>query len=68
MLNNFGDDYRAAGTAYCGLEAKLTAPNGNVEYLYVADGFDDAWIREPGSVGEFASSLFSFQFLVIKVD
>ena len=41
MLANFGGDYRAAGTAYCGLEAKFTAPDGSTSTLYIADGFDD---------------------------
>lgn len=43
MLKNFGGDYSKAGKAFCGLEAKFTAPDGKTSLLYIADGFDDKW-------------------------
>lgn len=50
MLNNFGDDYQKAATAYCGLEAVVTTPDGKSETLYIADAFDDTWVRTPASL------------------
>ncbi|GAA5996998.1 uncharacterized protein JCM10292_006139 [Rhodotorula paludigena] len=50
MLADFGGDAMAARKAYCGLEAVVTAPNGNSVTLYVADAFDDAWVRTPTSM------------------
>ncbi|GAA5878347.1 hypothetical protein JCM3774_001994 [Rhodotorula dairenensis] len=50
MLNNFGGDYEAAATAYCGLEAIVTLPSGKSATLYIADAFDDTWVRTPASI------------------
>ncbi|GAA6005300.1 hypothetical protein JCM10207_002931 [Rhodosporidiobolus poonsookiae] len=50
MLNDFGGDAFAAREAYCGLEAIVTAPSGKSMTLVVADAFDDAWVRTPGSM------------------
>ncbi|GAA6025302.1 hypothetical protein JCM8202_002684 [Rhodotorula sphaerocarpa] len=50
MLNNFGGDYQKAATAYCGLEAVVTTPDGKSETLYIADAFDDTWVRTPASL------------------
>lgn len=33
-----------------GLEALVTAPNGNQMLLYILDAFDPAWVKEPGSI------------------
>lgn len=50
MLANFGNSWTEAGKAYCGLEAEFTTPDGLTTLLYIADGFDPAWVRTPGSV------------------
>jgi len=50
MLSSFNNVYEDAGKAYCGLEARFTAPNGNTELLVIGDGFDDKWVLTPGSV------------------
>ncbi|GAA5857692.1 hypothetical protein JCM1840_000869 [Sporobolomyces johnsonii] len=50
MLNNFGGNYEAAATAYCGLEAVVTTPDGRSATLYIADAFDDTWVRTPASI------------------
>ncbi|GAA5983778.1 hypothetical protein JCM10908_005923 [Rhodotorula pacifica] len=50
MLNNFGGNYEAAATAYCGLEAVVTTPDGKSATLYIADAFDDTWVRTPASI------------------
>ncbi|KWU42019.1 hypothetical protein RHOSPDRAFT_21948, partial [Rhodotorula sp. JG-1b] len=50
MLRNFNYDYEAAATAYCGLEAVVTTPDGRTATLYVADAFDDTWVRTPSSI------------------
>lgn len=50
MLNDFGGDYEKATKAYCGLEAIVTAPNGNSKTMYIVDGFDHQWVRTPGSI------------------
>ena len=50
MLNNFGGDYETAAKAYCGLEAVVTLPNGKSATLYLADAFDDTWVRTPASI------------------
>lgn len=50
MLSNFNDVYEDAGRAWCGLEAKFMAPNGNEALLVIGDAFDDAWVLSPGSV------------------
>lgn len=50
MLANFGNSWTEAGTAYCGLEAEFTTPDGRMALLYIADGFDPQWVREPGSI------------------
>ncbi|BGP32580.1 hypothetical protein JCM10296v2_004361 [Rhodotorula toruloides] len=64
MLNNFGGDYQAAATAYCGLEMVVTTPDGKSATLYIADAFDDTWVRTPSSLdiiyGSFAK-LFGSQ-------
>ncbi|KAL8292078.1 hypothetical protein RQP46_001544 [Phenoliferia psychrophenolica] len=56
VLNNFGGSWEAAGKAYCGLEAKVTTPDGKTVYLYIADGFDPAWIRKKGSIDVISGS------------
>lgn len=50
MLSNFNWDYEAAATAYCGLEAVVTTPDGRTATLYIADAFDDTWVRTPSSI------------------
>lgn len=50
MLRNFGGDYQKAAQAYCGLEATFRTPDGRTATLVLADGFDDHWVRTPGSV------------------
>ncbi|GAA5880301.1 hypothetical protein JCM16303_003887 [Sporobolomyces ruberrimus] len=50
MIKNFGGDAMAARKAYCGLEAIVTTPDGAEHTLYVADGFDDAWVKTPTSI------------------
>ncbi|GAA6063338.1 hypothetical protein JCM10212_003924 [Sporobolomyces blumeae] len=50
MLANFGGDYVSAATAYCGLEAIVTTPDGRNATLYLADAFDDTWVRTPSSL------------------
>ncbi|GAA5844283.1 hypothetical protein JCM3766R1_002897 [Sporobolomyces carnicolor] len=50
MIANFGGDAMAARKAYCGLEAIVTTPDGTELTLYVADGFDDAWVKTPTSI------------------
>ncbi|GAA6008131.1 hypothetical protein JCM11491_001896 [Sporobolomyces phaffii] len=50
MINNFGGDAMAARKAYCGLEAIVTTPDGTSLTLYVADGFDPAWVKTPTSI------------------
>ncbi|GAA5862926.1 hypothetical protein JCM8547_003623 [Rhodosporidiobolus lusitaniae] len=50
MLNNFGGDAMAARKAYCGLEAEITTADGKTVTLYVADAFDDTWVRTPASL------------------
>jgi hypothetical protein len=50
MRANFGGNNAAAAAAYCGLEAIVTAPNGKSMTMVIGDGFDDAWVRTPGSI------------------
>ncbi|GAA5925246.1 RlpA-like double-psi beta-barrel domain-containing protein [Sporobolomyces koalae] len=50
MLANYGGDATAARQAYCGLEAVVTTPDGTSLTLYVADAFDDTWVRTPTSI------------------
>ncbi|GAA5969843.1 hypothetical protein JCM8115_005800 [Rhodotorula mucilaginosa] len=50
MLSNFNWDYEAAAKAYCGLEAIVTTPDGRTATLYLADAFDDTWVRTPSSI------------------
>ena len=57
VLKNFGGSWERAGTAYCGLEAKVTTSDGRTALLYIADGFDPAWIREPGSIDVITGSV-----------
>lgn len=45
-----GGDYNKAIEMFCGLEARVTGPNGESALMYIGDGFDDAWIREKGSI------------------
>lgn len=51
MLADFNGDENAARAAYCGLEAVVTTSSGVSQTLYIADAFDDAWVRQtaPGS-------------------
>lgn len=50
MLDNFGGNYVKAATAYCGLEAIITTPDGKSVTGYIADGFDPRWVRTPTSI------------------
>ncbi|GAA5862986.1 hypothetical protein JCM8547_003640 [Rhodosporidiobolus lusitaniae] len=50
MLNNFDGDYETAARAYCGLEAVIITPDGRNATLYIADAFDDTWVRTPASL------------------
>ncbi|GAA5967620.1 hypothetical protein JCM11641_005712 [Rhodosporidiobolus odoratus] len=50
MLANFNGSYTDAATAFCGLEAIVTSPNGLTTTLYIADAFDDTWVRTPASI------------------
>ena len=56
-LKNFGGDWEAACTAYCDYEARVTTPDGKSVYLQLMDGFDPAWIREPGSIDVITGSV-----------
>jgi hypothetical protein len=35
---------------FCGLEATITSAAGDKIVLYVADAFDDTWVRTPSSI------------------
>ncbi|BGP37117.1 hypothetical protein JCM10450v2_001025 [Rhodotorula kratochvilovae] len=50
MLADFGGDANKARQAYCGLEAVVTTPSGVSQTLYIADAFDDTWVRTPTSM------------------
>ncbi len=50
MRKNFGYNNAAAASAYCGLEAIVTTSDGRSKTMYIGDGFDDAWVRTPGSI------------------
>ncbi|GAA5973172.1 hypothetical protein JCM3765_000734, partial [Sporobolomyces pararoseus] len=50
MIANFNGDEMAARKAYCGLEVLVTTPSGTQLTLYVADGFDPAWVKTPSSI------------------
>ncbi|BGP16711.1 hypothetical protein JCM10213_009128 [Rhodosporidiobolus nylandii] len=50
MLANFNGSYQDAATAFCGLEAVVTTPEGRSATLYIADAFDDTWVRTPASI------------------
>jgi len=50
MRKNFGYNNEAAATAYCGLEALVTTPDGQTKLMVIGDGFDDAWVLTPGSI------------------
>ncbi|BGP16725.1 hypothetical protein JCM10213_009143 [Rhodosporidiobolus nylandii] len=50
MMKNFNYDYEKAATAYCGLEAIVTTADGKSMTLYIADAFDDTWVRTPSSL------------------
>ncbi|BGP48661.1 hypothetical protein JCM10450v2_004537 [Rhodotorula kratochvilovae] len=50
MLADFNGSYSAAATAYCGLEAVVTTPDGRNATLYIADAFDDTWVLTPSSI------------------
>ncbi|BGP29263.1 hypothetical protein JCM10296v2_001001 [Rhodotorula toruloides] len=50
MINDFNGDEMAARKAYCGLEAVVTTPEGRSETLYIADAFDDQYVRTPTSI------------------
>ena len=61
MRKNFGYDNEAAATAYCGLEAIVTTPDGKSKTMYLGDGFDDAWVLSPGSI-DIMHNAFNFLF------
>ncbi|GAA5908118.1 hypothetical protein JCM6882_005945 [Rhodosporidiobolus microsporus] len=50
MLANFNGSYEAAATAFCGLEATVIGKDGRNATLYIADAFDDTWVRTPASI------------------
>ena len=60
MLRNFGGSYERAATAYCGLEARFTTPDGKTATLFITDGFDDTWVRTPASVDVVIGSVSRF--------
>lgn len=67
MLANFANSWTEAGKAYCGLEAEFTTPDGLTTLLYIADGFDPAWVRTPGSVDVIYNSVrSSFRAFAIR--
>ncbi|GAA5969894.1 hypothetical protein JCM21900_004184 [Sporobolomyces salmonicolor] len=59
MLNNFGGSYTKAVTAYGGLEAIVTTPQGKKATLYLADAFDDTCVRTPSSLDVVYNSFLS---------
>ncbi|BGP48701.1 hypothetical protein JCM10450v2_004577 [Rhodotorula kratochvilovae] len=51
MLSSFSQDAAAAKTAFCGLAAEVYSPKtGKTVTLYIADAFDDTWVRTPASI------------------
>ncbi|ORY73063.1 hypothetical protein BCR35DRAFT_333787 [Leucosporidium creatinivorum] len=50
MLDAAGGDETAARKMWCGLEATVTTPDGRTSTLYIADAFDDTWVRTPNSI------------------
>ncbi|KWU42025.1 hypothetical protein RHOSPDRAFT_36438 [Rhodotorula sp. JG-1b] len=51
MLASFDQDSAAAKRAFCGLEAEVYSPRtGKTVTLYIADAFDDKWVRTPSSI------------------
>ncbi|TNY23550.1 hypothetical protein DMC30DRAFT_9869 [Rhodotorula diobovata] len=50
MLTSFGGSYETAAKAYCGLEAIVRTPEGRTATLFIADAFDDTWVRTPSSI------------------
>ncbi|KAK4048259.1 hypothetical protein OIO90_005878 [Microbotryomycetes sp. JL221] len=47
---NFGGRNDAAASAYCGLEAEFTTPDGRKATLFLVDAFADPWVLTPTSV------------------
>ncbi|GAA5864196.1 hypothetical protein JCM3774_001253 [Rhodotorula dairenensis] len=51
MLASFDQDSTAAKRAFCGLEAKVYSPaTRKTVTLFIADAFDDKWVRTPASI------------------
>ncbi|GAA5999753.1 hypothetical protein JCM10207_005892 [Rhodosporidiobolus poonsookiae] len=50
MMSTTNYDYEAAAKIYCGKEAIITLPNGKEFTAYIADAFDDTWVRTPASI------------------
>lgn len=51
MLASFDQDSVAAKRAFCGLEAEAySLRTGKTVTLYIADAFDDKWVRTPSSI------------------
>ena len=50
MLSDFGWSASKAKKGYCGLEARVTAPNGSSSLLYIVDAMDSKYVRSPGSI------------------
>ncbi|TKA58118.1 hypothetical protein B0A53_00520 [Rhodotorula sp. CCFEE 5036] len=51
MLASFDQNSAAAKQAFCGLEAEVYSPRtGKTVTLYIADAFDDKWVRTPSSI------------------
>ncbi|GAA6005980.1 uncharacterized protein JCM10292_005634 [Rhodotorula paludigena] len=51
MLSSFGDDAAKAKEGFCGLEARVYSPKTDKTLtMYIADAFDDTWVRTPSSI------------------
>ena len=63
MLASFDQDSAAAKRAFCGLEAEVYSPRtGKTVTLYIADAFDDKWVRTPSSIDVLHDSVRSVFF------
>ena len=50
MLAAAGGSADKARELFCGLEAVVTSASGEKLTLYIADAFDDTWVRTPSSI------------------
>lgn len=63
MLASFDQDSVAAKRAFCGLEAEVYSPRtGKTVTLYIADAFDDKWVRTLSSIDVMYDSVRSGLF------